>query len=137
MDYNDDYDVSIELIIGKRIESVANEKDESIIFVCDDGDAFEAHHMQDCCESVLVHDIVGDLQDLVGKKITAASGESSDQWPADVPKAEYTESFTWTTHVFTGDDGTTVRVRWLGESNGYYSESVYFGRTHKPIKVDG
>ena len=118
---NIEYDKNIQLIVGRTLESVTNEADESVVFLCTDGSAFEAYHMQDCSEWVSVHDIAGDLNDLVGKTITSASAWSS---------------YTWTTHVFRADDGTVVQVRWLGVSNGYYSELVYFGRTQKPIRID-
>lgn len=132
-------DSDLNLIVGKTIESVVNEGNETILFVCRDGDAFEAHHMQDCCETVVVHDISGDLQTLVGFEIIAAEETVSNEWPDDVPKEDYspesfTESFTWTTHKFE-TAVAIVLVRWLGTSNGYYSESVHFGRTHKPIST--
>lgn len=119
-------------IVGKKIAKVLNEQGFTILFVCEDGDSFEAYHMQDCCESVSVHDIIGDLQLLVGQEIIAASEEELSDYPEDVPKPEYTDSFTWTIHTFKTVKGQVI-VRWLGESNGYYSESVYFGRTPTPI----
>jgi hypothetical protein len=123
-------DEGIQLLVGKTISKI-HEGDEQIIFVCSDGDAFEAYHMQDCCESVVIHDIDGDLQTLVGETITEATEDVSHEWPSDVPAATH-DSITWTTHRFTTARGT-VTVRWFGESNGYYSETVHFGRTHKPI----
>lgn len=76
------------------------------------------HHVQDCCESVYIESVVGDLQDLVGEPLclaevanrTAELGECSD-------------SGTWTFYKFATRKGF-VDVRFLGESNGYYSEGV-------------
>jgi hypothetical protein len=121
----------ISLLVGKTIESIADD-DHRILFVCTDGSAFEMYHMQDCCESVSVYDIKGDLQSIVGGTVIAADESASGDWPADVPTPKWLESFTWTTYVIQTDRSISV-IRWLGQSNGYYSESVYFGMTHRPI----
>ena len=134
MNYKD-RDVNIDVMVGKTIEDIQVYGDHSVLFICTDEDVFEAYHMQDCCEYVRIHDIVGDIKDLIGKKITTAVANESEEWPLDVECEEGNESFTWTTHEFKAEDGTTVKFRWLGESNGYYSESVYFGRSYRPIKL--
>lgn len=123
------------LLVGRTIESIeVNEDQDEMYFVCTDGEAFRAYHMQDCCESVVIHDFSGNLPDLIGSPIVQATEESTDEeWPADVEKPDFLESFTWTTHRFVTQAGSEVVVRWVGESNGYYSESVYFERTHKRI----
>lgn len=131
----EDEEINVNLLVGKTISAI-NKHDDSIVFICSNGDTFEAYHMQDCCEKVSIYDVSGDLQSLVGETITfARENKISQEWPHDVPKPEYLESFTWTTHTFKTAKNT-VTVRWLGESNGYYSESVYFCRTHKPISLD-
>jgi hypothetical protein len=76
-------------------------------------------HYQDCCESVDINDIVGDLQDLVGEPLLIAEEVSG----ATEPDEEHYESYTYTFYKFATRKGY-VDVRWLGESNGYYSESV-------------
>lgn len=108
--------------------------DDTLTMVCGD-EAFRAYHMQDCCESVSIHDVSGDLQSLVGKQITEATQDQDNDWPGDVPRPSYMpESFTWTTQTFCAE-GVRVVVRWIGESNGYYGEGVYFERTHVPIAL--
>jgi hypothetical protein len=86
-----------------------------------DKEVFTFLHYQDCCESVSIEDIVGDLSDLVGEPLLIAE-EVSGETPADFDK-DYHESVTWTFYKFATRKGY-VDVRWLGESNGYYSESV-------------
>jgi hypothetical protein len=125
---------SISLLIGKTIASITQEKDR-ILFVCTDGDSFEAYHMQDCCESVDIHDVKGNLQSLVGKTIKDVNENISSDWPSDVENTcSKWDSFTWTKHTFLTDTDI-VTVRWLGISNGYYSESVHFTRVHKQLKL--
>lgn len=80
-----------------------------------DGRVFLFYHEADCCESVTIEEIHGDLQDLIGTPILVAK-ESSSEAPS-------TESATWTFYRFQTIKGA-VQVRWLGESNGYYSEDV-------------
>jgi hypothetical protein len=129
--YEDENNLS--LLVGKTLERI-EETGEEMLFVCIDGDAFRAYHMQDCCESVAIHDITGELQSLVGSPIVEATEDAtSEEWPEDVPKSEDCDSFTWTTHRFRTAAGGEVVVRWLGASNGYYGEDVHFGRTHKPL----
>lgn len=115
--------MSIEQMIGKTFVEVAGEVGgDSLKFKANDGAVFEFHHYQDCCESVAIESIVGDLSDLIGEPLLVAE-ESTGETPAD-HKFEYEpESCTWTFYKFATRKGY-VDVRWLGESNGYYSESV-------------
>lgn len=85
-------------------------------------------HHQDCCESVYIESIVGDVQDLVNTPILIAE-ESTGDTPAD-SNASPSESYTWTFYKFATFKGW-VDIRWLGESNGYYSESVDVEYTSK------
>lgn len=80
-------------------------------------------HRQDCCESVEVEEIHGEIADLIGSPILLAevveSTDAPDGWKRDYSP----ESATWTFYKFATVKGH-VTMRWLGESNGYYSESV-------------
>lgn len=101
---------------------VADRKNDVMRFTAADGRAWELYHDRECCESVTIADITGNLHDLVGSPLTMAD-ESSN---SDEPKPdEYADSWTWTFYKFATVKGY-VDVRWLGESNGYYSESVDF-----------
>jgi hypothetical protein len=73
---------------------------------------------------------VGDLQSLIGSTIIAVTEYSGEDTPDDITY-DPEDAYTWTIHTL--ETGTSkVVIRWLGESNGCYSESVYFQRTHEP-----
>jgi len=103
------------------VEVTGSVGDGEMTFVTADGQRFMFAHMQDCCESVSIEDIVGDLQDLVGSPLLQAE-EVSGVTPVEFDEMEH-DSVTWTFYKFATCKGY-VDVRWLGESNGYYSESV-------------
>ncbi len=122
-DGNLHYEPKIENMLGVVFTRVENNGYE-LKFVCDEG-VFKFHHHQDCCESVGIEDVIGDLNDLVGEPLLLAE-ESTGETPADF-KFEYEpESCTWTFYKFATRKGY-VDVRWIGQSNGFYSESVSLG----------
>lgn len=107
-------------IIGKTIVDIKTDNYEYISFLFNDGSAMQMYHSQDCCESVTIDDICGDLEDLIGTPILIAELRTNFN---DNPKGEYDESFTWSFYTFRTVKGT-VDIRWYGTSNGYYSEDV-------------
>lgn len=106
--------------------SVSPDKTE-IRFITWFGEEFRLYHEQDCCESVAIDDICGDLNDLLDSPITLAE-ESTNR--DEIDGRACSESWTWTFYKLATVKGY-VDIRWLGESNGYYSESVYFECTNK------
>jgi hypothetical protein len=118
----------LEEIIGKTMKSVVNNDNEEIVFTTNDGEVYKLYHGQDCCESVTIESITGDLSDLVGSPIfIAEESTNSEENPENVnpDTIKYQDSFTWTFYKFSTFKGY-VDIRWYGESNGYYSESVSF-----------
>jgi hypothetical protein len=91
---------------------------QAIIFHRKDGKIVFMTHFQDCCEHVYVEDINGDLNDLVDTEILSAREEVV----RDEAELGY-ESLTATFYHLRTEKGD-VTIRWHGESNGYYSESV-------------
>src|SRR3954469_8940572 len=113
---------------GKTLTSIDGKVGyERITFHVDDGTSYSLFHQQDCCESVQVEDICGDLSDLIGSPIVQATERTSDKWPKGIPNPEYVDSFTWTFYRLATVKGVVV-IRWYGSSNGYYSESVSFAK---------
>lgn len=111
-------------LIGQVLTQVHLIGDSEIVFVTNSGKSYKLHHNQDCCESVSIESITGDLSDLVGEPVLIAEEATSGENPTGVSK-EYQESFTWTFYKFATRKGY-VDIRWYGESNGYYSEKVDF-----------
>ena len=124
--------IPFESLTGKHIASVEGLEEGSgeVYFHCADGSSYRMRHYQDCCEYVQVYDVIGDVSDLLDADVIEAREESSGA-PSDVVLAraaagEYlAESETWTFYIIQTNKGA-VTVRWLGSSNGYYSEAVSF-----------
>lgn len=82
-------------------------------------------HDQNCCESVYVEDIIGNIDNILNEKVIEAREETSSKHPEGAVLDYDPESFTWTFYIISTVKGT-VTIRWYGTSNGYYSESVDF-----------
>lgn len=120
--YYDYKDADFSDLKGKTVLDIDKSSDE-ITFVTDSG-KYKMYHSQDCCESVSIDEIHGDLDDLIGSPILLAEEVTSGENPPGVTK-DYQDSFTWTFYKLSTINGS-VTIRWYGESNGYYSESVSF-----------
>jgi hypothetical protein len=79
------------------------------------------YHYQNCCESVQLEDVAGDIADLIGTPILKAECVSNAATSEEVVG----ECGTWTFYKLSTINGS-VTLRWLGRSNGYYSEDVNF-----------
>ncbi len=111
----------IEDLIGKTLTAIERDGDEQLRFKCVDGSAYRMYHDQCCCETVEIAEIIGDLDDLLQTPIL----EAEEVTNSENKPSEYADSWTWTFYKL-GTIKGHVNIRWLGESNGYYSESVDF-----------
>lgn len=109
-----DFEDLVGLTFINVVESYSDDGDR-LDFVTKDF-TIRMFHQQDCCENVALEDVVGDLGDLLDTPIVMAN-ETSNQ-----SNEEY-GSQTWTYYNI-GTNKGSVNLRWLGESNGYYSEAV-------------
>jgi hypothetical protein len=107
-------------LVGRTLYKVTADGDEMILYLSDTN-YVRFYHQQDCCESVYIEDICGDLNDLVGEPLLIAEEVSNVGYEEE--NQGYDESHTWTFYKFATRKGY-VDVRWYGSSNGYYSESV-------------
>ncbi len=106
--------------------------DDHVDFTLVDGRRFRMYHREDCCESVDIESIDGDVTDLIGHPLTLAEEithgdcDSGDPpHPDMVRPGEYADGWLWTFYKLATVKGY-VTIRWVGTSNGYYSESVDF-----------
>lgn len=127
MSYLDRY-CNISVLKDKVLKEIQR-SDNVIAFTTVDGESYKMCHEQDCCESVYIESIVGDLNDLVGEPILKA--EEAENLFDMIKKADREvnedESYTWTFYKLATRKGY-VDIRWYGSSNGYYSEGVSFIR---------
>lgn len=115
--------MEISVLVGKTLTDVVGlyKNSEEVIFTCSDGSRYKMHHYQDCCESVWLADL-----DLTGELSGEVySAEETGREATTGAGGEVYESGTWTFYLIRTASGS-VWLRWLGESNGYYSESVSF-----------
>jgi hypothetical protein len=119
---------SFEDMKGRTLSKIVYNDDDEICFHLTDTHYARMYHEQDCCESVYVEDIAGDLDDLVGSPLLLVE-EVSNYDPVSLTKYNADEDYyeadseTWTYYRLATAKGD-VSIRWYGSSNGYYSESV-------------
>lgn len=109
---------NVSVLLGKTIVSIedCNVDSEEIFINTSDNKRYVLLHTQDCCEHVRLVDVIGDIEDIIGCPLTMAeevAQQEDSNWGTQ----------TWTFYKFATIKGY-VTLRWLGESNGYYSEEV-------------
>ena len=76
----------------------------------------EMIHHQNCCETVYLADVVGSFEDLIGYPLLEVSESTVDIGNDDTSSTASYYNFNTVK--------ASVQLRWVGESNGYYSETV-------------
>ncbi len=88
-----------------------------LVFITANGNQYTMDHHQDCCESVYLADICGELSDLIDTPIIEVEEVIND---------DATNYYVrWTFYKFQTSKGF-VTLRWYGESNGCYAVDVDF-----------
>ena len=109
--------INIEQLKGMTITAVAYKEENESLLIHLNTHVLEMIHHQDCCETVYLADVVGSFEDLIGYPLLEVS-ESI----VNIESAEY-ESATASYYNFKTLK-SSVQLRWVGESNGYYSETI-------------
>jgi len=123
-------------LLGRTIEALYI-LDVEVFFHMVDGGRYVLRHHTDCCEDVHIEDIDGDPAELAGATVLAFEAPTGEVFNAiaalygveDTYQGE--ESYTWTLYRLDTDKGGLV-IRFIGTSNGYYSEEVSFDNIHDP-----
>ena len=122
---NEHVDVDFSDLLNKYITEIFQVRDESIVIVTNDGYVYILLHYQDCCESVYIEDVCGDLKNSTGLIVRAEENKNRPENPTK------DDSETWTYYKLdTVKDNVTIRF--CGSSNGYYSENVTTVRVSVP-----
>lgn len=123
--------VEIDFIKGKiftSFERIYN----NMLFLHNDEITFMMHHEQQCCEHVYLADICGDLEDLINTPIVAAYASSNEEVEKCNKQAGPNQKnedededmcMEYTFYTIRTMKGTVV-LRFIGESNGYYSTAI-------------
>ncbi len=113
------YRAKFDVLVGKTIKSVKGLQNGSaeVLFLLDDGSTLLMRYEQECCADCSIDDFDGDVDDIIGTPIVVAEERTSNA------STNETDSATWTFYLIRTIKGT-VDIKWLGESNGYYSETT-------------
>lgn len=122
--YFDD-ECEFKVLLDKTITKfTVNKRKDEIQIECSDGTKYLMYHDQSCCEGVSIESMVGDVESIIGNPILLAEEVTGDT-PNDYKFECEPESYTWTFYKLATIKGY-LDIRWLGTSNGYYSEAVNF-----------
>jgi hypothetical protein len=96
--------------------------EDAVYFVDKKGWVYKLEHSQECCETVELIDVIGDIEDLQDSEILMCGVETSSIEKAPDGQIQ-DDASQWTFYKF-GTKKGYVTLRWWGSSNGYYSVDV-------------
>ena len=104
-----------EQIQGMTITAVVYKETNESLLIHLNTHVLEMTHHQECCETVYLADVVGSFEDLIGYPLLEVSETIVNNEIGESSAASYYNFRTVK---------ASVQLRWVGESNGYYSETV-------------
>ena len=108
--------LKFEQIQGMAITAVVYKEVNESLLIHLNTHVLEMIHHQDCCETVYLADVVGSFEDLIGYPLLEVSESIVGIATADMSSTASYYNFKTVK--------ASVQLRWVGESNGYYSETV-------------
>ena len=108
--------INIDQIKGMTITAVVYKEVNESLLIHLNTHVLKMIHHQECCETVYLADVVGSFEDLIGYPLLEVSESIVNTNSADM-------SSTATYYNFKTVKAS-VQLRWVGESNGYYSVAV-------------
>lgn len=107
----------LSLLKDNKFKAILVYENKFIMFITYKNEVIRMHHRQDCCESVYIDDIVGDINNLLDTPIIKAEEKTNGVKETAGGDEE------WTFYTLATIKGY-VDIKWYGSSNGYYSTSV-------------
>lgn len=115
-------------LIGKTLNKIIISSDKKEVTFFTDERSYKMFHQKDWSEDVWLEDIDGDINDLIGSPIINAEKVTNKN-------KNGLNVQLWTFYKFQTEKGY-VTLRWCGESNGYYSMSVFLREQNVPYDID-
>lgn len=109
--------INIDQIKGMTITAVVYKEINESLLIHLNTHVLEMIHHQDCCETVYLADVVGAFEDLIGYPLLEVT-ESFVEGELDSYESSTASYYNFKTVK------ASVQLRWVGGSNGYYSETV-------------
>lgn len=124
------HDVNVKVLEGEILTNIDIDEDKrQMLLTTKSGRVFRFHHKQDCCEDVKIVGLDENFTTLQGKVINEVKEEVVEE-----ENMEDYEHRTKTNFIFKTDENTAI-CRWVGISNGYYSETVDIDELESAFKM--
>ena len=112
-------------LIGQTITEISAPIGDAFIQIRTTQGGIRALHQTDCCESIDLMRVDGDVDTLIGGVVTVAEDDTGCVPPDWAGKDYEGESVTWT-KLTLGTSTASVHFWVRGASNGFYSETLEF-----------